>query len=350
MPKRRRSENRGLPRRWQFTHGAYYYRVPPGLERYWDGKKRFRLGSSLPEAHRTYAERVEVDEKAKTIGDLLDKYLVQVVPAKAPKTRYDNVRQIAKLRMVFGEMQIRALEPHHVYKYCNKRGAETAARRELEVLSHAFTKAVEWNDIKVHPFKGQVRLEGLKPRTRYVKDWEVEELFTVKSKRAKGSIRAVHAYLRLKLLTGMSRGDLLRLEPETHFEEDGIHVVRNKTKKRTGKLTIYQWTDELRRAVQEALAARPVEGPTLFCTIQGKSYIDEKTGTAKAWDSLWDGFMKRVYEETKVKERFTEHDLRAKVGSDAESLERARALLQHIDASTTNRIYRRRPEVVRPTR
>jgi hypothetical protein len=56
--------------------------------------------------------------------------------------------------------------------------------------------------------------------------------------------------------------------------------------------------------------------------------------------------MDRVLAETKVKERFTEHDLRAKVGSDAESVEKARALLQHADARTTNRVYRRKPERV----
>jgi len=48
----------------------------------------------------------------------------------------------------------------------------------------------------------------------------------------------------------------------------------------------------------------------------------------------------------KVKERFTEHDLRAKVGSDAASLEKARAMLQHADSRTTARVYRRRPERV----
>jgi hypothetical protein len=35
---------------------------------------------------------------------------------------------------------------------------------------------------------------------------------------------------------------------------------------------------------------------------------------------------------TRVAERFTEHDLRAKVGSDSESLERERQLLGHADA------------------
>ena len=52
--------------------------------------------------------------------------------------------------------------------------------------------------------------------------------------------------------------------------------------------------------------------------------------------------------ETKVTERFTEHDLRAKCASDAEFLEHARALLSHADVRTTKAIYRRKPERVKP--
>lgn len=52
--------------------------------------------------------------------------------------------------------------------------------------------------------------------------------------------------------------------------------------------------------------------------------------------------------ETKVTERFTEHDLRAKCASDAVTFEHARALLSHADSRTTDAIYRRKPERVRP--
>jgi len=49
-----------------------------------------------------------------------------------------------------------------------------------------------------------------------------------------------------------------------------------------------------------------------------------------------------------VTERFTEHDLRAKCASDAATLEHARALLSHADARTTEAVYRRKPERVKP--
>ena len=65
---------------------------------------------------------------------------------------------------------------------------------------------------------------------------------------------------------------------------------------------------------------------------------------------MWQRFMNRVLTETDVKEPFTEHDLRAKSASDAESLAHARALLSHADERTTERVYRRAPEVVTPLR
>lgn len=85
----------------------------------------------------------------------------------------------------------------------------------------------------------------------------------------------------------------------------------------------------------------------LFCTNKGKCYIDEES-SASGWNSMWKRFIVRVMKETEVKEHFTEHDLRAKVASDADSLEHARALLAHTDSRTTNHTYRRKAERVTP--
>lgn len=82
----------------------------------------------------------------------------------------------------------------------------------------------------------------------------------------------------------------------------------------------------------------------------GECYFDESTGRAGGWDSMWRGFSIRILEETKVEQKFTEHDLRAKCASDASSLEHARALLAHADSRLTDRVYRRKPELVAPIR
>lgn len=64
---------------------------------------------------------------------------------------------------------------------------------------------------------------------------------------------------------------------------------------------------------------------------------------------IWQRFMRKALEKTNLKERFTEHDLRAKVASDLKS-EHARQLLGHTNIEITNRVYRRKAEKVRPTK
>ncbi len=352
MPRKRtRQENRGLPARWRFRHGAYYFDVPSNLCHLWDGKREFRLGTSLPEAYRAWSARLEVQGDVRMIGQLLDRYALEVVPTKAPKTQAGNTRAITLLRKVFGEMRIRDFKPIDAYQYRDKRGkvARTCANRELEVLSHAFTKAIEWGYREDHPMiEGKFRKLPTPPRTRYVEDWEIVEVLSLAPRRKRGSLHTVRAYIKLKLLTGLRRGDLLRLR-KSDLKDDGIHVQPRKTAKSTGKQVIFEWSPELRRAVEDAMVARPVDiSPFLFCNRRGEGYIAEQTGEAYGWNSMWQRFMDRVLAETKVKERFTEHDLRAKCASDAESLAHAQQLLTHADSATTQRIYRRRPERVKP--
>lgn len=119
----------------------------------------------------------------------------------------------------------------------------------------------------------------------------------------------------------MARGDLLRLRVPD-FAADGIEIQRHKTAGSSGKKSLYPWTDDLRAAVKDALAARPVDiSPRLFCNRTGECYLDEETGRAGGWDSLWRGFMERVMAETDV---------------------------SSASPSTTKRIYRRKAERVLP--
>lgn len=364
MPRHERSrENQGLPKGWRHTHGAYYYNVPKGLESLWDGKKLFRLGSKLNEAYAVWADRLGAQAlPVRTIGDLLDRYALEVIPTKAAASQESNRNQIKKIREVFGSLPLLPFAPKLVYQYVDARsrkkkdpetgkvtGGKIAAHREIELLSHAYTKAVEWGYIDAHPFKSEVRLEGEPSRERYVEDWEVIEALSLMPRRKSGSVLMIQAYLRIKLLTGMAQGDLLRLQPAVHFKEDGIHNTRHKTENTSGKRTIYEWNDDLKESVQMALDARPKKDTAfLFCTRTGSGYVNEDRGRATGWKSMWQRFMERVLEETKVKTPFTEHDLRAKVASDATSLEHARALLAHADSRTTDKIYRRKAEVVTP--
>ncbi len=146
MPRPKRPENKKLPSRWRFYHGAYYYQVPRGLEHRWGGKRHFRLGATLSEAYRVWAERLQAPEtKIYSVGQLLDRYLLEVVPTKAPKTQHSNIAAIRLLKATFGEMLLPALEPIHAQQYLDRRRAcPISANREIEVLIAAYSKAIRW--------------------------------------------------------------------------------------------------------------------------------------------------------------------------------------------------------------
>jgi integrase len=343
---KRSKDLKHLPSRWRILHNAFYYAVPVGMEKLWDGKQLFRLGhvSEPREAYAKWADRMHGVPTDKSMNGIFDKYLLNGVPLLAKKTQVGYKAAIENLRPVFGDCYPDSVTSADVCRYFSKRKAKVAAKREIATLSAALSFAVECGDIEMHPFKGNMpKLKAGKARDRYVEDWEVLEVLNMPSTSANDIM--IQNYLRLKLLTGMSRGDLLRLKMD-QLQADGIHIKRHKTENSTGKKTIYRWDDLLRGIVEAAKKARPCDSEFLFCNRLGEGYMNEETGEPEGFKTAWARFMKRVLSETKVKLRFTEHDLRAKVSSDEEDVERARALLSHSSVTTTRKHYRRKAEIV----
>lgn len=341
--RKRRKENLGLPSRWCLKHGAYYYQVPPGLEAQWDAKKLFRLGATLSEAYSLWAKRIGLNDRKDilTVAQLLKRYILEVTSKKAVSSMMSESRMSKQLISVFGPVKLDDVTPQDIYKYVDKRDAKVRARREKSLLSHAFTKAVEWGYIKHHPFIGQVRLKGEEARTRYIEDWELNEVRAMKNKRKGDPLEVIQSYLEVKYLTGLRQGDMLRLPAYHGAVGDKIRVTTNKT----GKTIDLEVSEALHDALTRCMAVRPRDiAPWLFCTREGKPFC------ASGWQSNWQRFMTRVLAETKITERFTEHDIRAKSGSDSVSIERAQQLLTHNDAKTTVRAYRRKIETVMPLR
>jgi len=344
VPRKRKPENLGLPLRCCIRRNAYYYQVPKGQEHKWDGRVLFPLGKTLPEMYRTLAERIEITKNAKIIADILDRYAMEVTPKKSLGSQRNEALYTRKLRKVFGEMAITDILPMHIYQYYDKSPAKVSAKREIALLRHAYTKAVEWGYLHRHPFKKEVILPGEKPRNRYVNDWEIKAALELEpDTNDRGGIAIVQAYIMIKLLIAVRKSDLLRIKT-TDLKEDGIHLYISKTK----ECVIFEWTDELREAVDYAISVRPVDiSPWLLCTKEGKCFVNEK-GTSSGWRSLWDRFMKLLKEKTEVTEHFTDHDIRAKVSSDQSSDEEGQKLLRHSNVALTRKVYRRKPTTVTP--
>ena len=361
MGRKRNTENRGLPKRWKHQHGAYYYRVPPGEEAKWKGKKMYRLGKTLPEAYREWSSRLEERLHAKTVNDLLDRYALEVIPTKAKTTQYLNRLYLKPLRDVFGGMDLEEIEPIHIYRYIDMRrikkkvngkitGGPSIARREIAMFSNAFTKAIKWGYIRKHPWLGQVEFDKEKGRDRYVENWEFAEFISLPPKRRKDPTLFIQAYCKLKIITGMRKQDMLNLKI-TDLTDDGIYVKPLKTSNSTGKAIIIQWTPALKEAINECLAVRPTQHSFfVFCNRRGESYYKaDAIKTTSGFDSIFGRYMDRAIEETRLQERFVEHDLRAKTASDLEDINKAQKLLAHSSIRMT-RGYMRKPVKVEPAK
>ena len=356
MPKKRRKENRGLPKRWRFKCGAFRYLVPLGQESQWDNKKEFTLGKTLPEAYKMWAERLAIPDEITSVSELMDRYLLEHTPTKSYKAQQSDELAIRRLRPVFGTMNPADIEPSHAYKYFDlifKNHGFTSAKHDIGTLRHVLTKAVQWGIITSNPLKGgQLQFKradyGEHQRDRLVEDWEIAEVLSVKSNYR--GVKVAIPYTKFKLMTGLRRGDIFRLRL-SNIHDDGIHTQLHKTKYSSGKRLIIEWDEsgELRALVDEILRISPrrIGNAPLFTTRSGKAYIDDK-GQCNAFDSLWQRFMDKVMVETNVTDRFQERDLRAKVASDSDTLIEASERLGHADTGITQRVYRRKPVRVQP--
>lgn len=324
---RKRKSPTGLPSRWEHSHGGYFYRVPEHVRDQWEGKSKFLLGHTLAEAYATWYARVDAPRETKTMGQAFTRYVAEVVPSLSPKTQRDYLRAIAALRPVFEEVAPASIEPMHVRKYMRLR-PRVLGNREKAVLSTVLSWCVEWGEIRLNPVKGQVRRNTEAPRDRYVTDAEVEAFLAHCSP-------MLRAYVNLKLLTGVRQGQLLGL---SRSDWDGERLTVPKAK--GGKAVVYRG-EALQDAIADVLRLRrgkALASMFLFATRNGGRY------TGEGFRSIWQRVMRKYLQAGGA--RFTEHDLRAKVASDAEGLERAADHMGHQSSGITRRVYRRKPAEV----
>ncbi len=339
MPRPRNKENAGLPQRWRRRGDSFYYRVPDSARHYWDNKEEFKLGSSLAEAYATFAQRCGYEGPTHTMSQLCDRYSLEVVTQKAPASQRSNRFSITRIRKVFSSNLIRSIRPMHVYAFRDHVAREKSAKQanlDLEVLSHMFTKAIEWGSIHEHPMTNKkVTKLPVQSRDRYVTDEELIAFIT------NCLDKKWRLFACLLVWTGRRKAELLNVRYDDLVESG----IRFRNVKRMQDAFILNWTPELRALVQATLELpRSKNANHLFHNRRGMPYI-KPNGTTSGIDSIWQRAMKKAIESGVLKERFTMHDLRAKRASEM-PLAEAQRLLRHTSARITQKVYQRRPGII----
>lgn len=323
---RRRQSNFDDPPRMH-RKGNTWYHVTGSAPRVWT-----KLSKDRAEALRLWAQRegVREDDSTRLFSVIARRYVREVYPTKAVRTRKDNDKELVHLLRVFGHMPIEQIAPMHIREYMDIRGqvAQVRANREKALFSHMFNKAREWGyTTATNPCQG---VKGFKEkgRDRYVSDDEFEKV------RSLAHFTVVDA-MDLALLTGQRPADVLKLQ-RTDIRDGALWIVQNKTGARLG----IEITGEL-AAVIERIKGRP-------CTAISTYLIQDEKGQPLSYYAMRSRFDK-ARELAKVSFQF--RDIRAKAATDTGDLAHSQKLLAHKNREMTEHYVRRRMgEKVRPLR
>lgn len=326
---RKRKHNKHLPSRVELHHGSYRYLHRSG--------KKITLARAEDYAGmlRALADVIGDRPQMATIGLIMDRYLLEVLPTKAANSVKTQTNQMVLLRGVFGSMDPNDLQQSHAYDYANKRASRypTTARRELELLSHVCTMAVKWGAMRANPLLGMEKPRR-PPRRRYVTNDEYIHVWNLASP-------MVRCVMDLAMLTALRRGDIFKLE-RRHITDDGLCMKPGKTEKTTGVELIFEWTPTLRSVIKQAVSIKPQVRQHLVCNRKGKMY------TKNGFDSVWKRLMDKATTGEGAIERFQFLDLRRKSASDEVDEKVAQMRLGHASPEITARVYRVKPKRVKP--
>ena len=186
--------------------------------------------------------------------------------------------------------------------------------RELSLLKHIYTKAIEWGKCKENPVKKVKKLKGEVKRVRFLMPDQVQTLLSNCADRLKPIVTvAVH--------TGMRKGELLSLQwPQVNFEQGIITLHDTKNSERRDIPM-----DETVKAVLKGIERK---GSHVFCNEEGETFVR----------------LQRSFEVALKKSEiddFRFHDLRHTFASNlvmgGEDLNTVRELLGHKDLTMTLR-------------
>lgn len=324
---RPRKNQRHLPECMYQRRGAFYY-VRSGK---WHPLGR-DYGSALVQYAGFVGSRVSVD----TVKDAVWGYIEHKRTRLAPATLVGYGYSANNLCAVFGHVRLADMTQAMVYRYVSETG-NVQANRDKALLSAAFTHARNCGAFSgIDPTKGLQYRNEEKPRTRYVTDAELDALIQAASPKLGTIARFIE-------LTGMRQGDALRVKV-TDLDDAGFTYWNSKGKRMHG----LERSPELDAVIADAMRLWKRTGRVwLFESRPKGKHAKRGIGpyTPSGLRALW-----RVARAKAGLSDVRLHDLRAKAGSDAQSDEQARSLLDHGDAKVTRRHYRRKVTRAKPTR
>ena len=197
--------------------------------------------------------------------DFAKEYLQWAKANKKPSSYRRTASLMRQLHKEFEKKNIHEITAWHIEKYKAKRKENVkpaTVNRELALLKHMFTKAIEWGKVKESPAKKVKLLKGEVKRVRYLMPGEVQTLLSNCADHLKPIVTvAIH--------TGMRKGEILSLERDQVNFEQGIITLHDTKNSERRDIPMNESVKSTLKAIQD-------KGPYFFCIENGKPFGDVK--------------------------------------------------------------------------
>ena len=183
---------------------------------------------------------------------------------------------IRDLKEVFGGRRLSRITYLDLETYRNRRKTtptkagkprtDASVNRDMAILGHMLSKAVEWGFLETSPFKKGKRLmfKENNHRLRFLSETEIAALLQACPPHLKPIVQTA-------LLTGMRRGELLSLKWE-QIRSGFIYLTETKS----GKPRQIPINDLLSEVFKEVRRGNQLKSPYVFCDPQGKRFNEVK--------------------------------------------------------------------------
>lgn len=296
------------------------------------------------ELEKQYSGLLVIRAEGPTFIDLVHRYVKDVLPNKAPRTRQDNLKELENLKRFFGKppAPLDQIRPLHIRQYLDQRTKDgrghVRANREKALFSHMFNfaRSVGMTDSE-NPVKGIKGYSETGRATVYVEDDAFEAVL-------KEADQPTKFAMKLAYLTGQRPGDVLSATAGD-IRDGFLHFEQSKT----GKKLRIEIVGELKVLVEEIQAYRRV-----------KNVIHQYLLVTETGSKLTEGALKGRFTKARAAAKvdikgFQFRDLRAKAATDTTEatgdIRQAQRQLGHAALSMTEHYTRQRKgDAVKPTK
>lgn len=219
---------KGNVRIYRHANGRWYVRFKL------NGKRLFlatgetdetRALLKISEVVKRAEQREAQSSSGKTFSDLCEEYTPYAVSNKAQSTIDKDKSRMKVLLAHFGKSKIAEISAKDVEQYMQKRSLKlkpASVNRELALLRHMLSKAVDWGYLDSNPAKKVKPFKEPPGRVRYLSDGERERLLNSCSGMLKTLVLTA-------MLTGMRKSELQDLTwDDVNLDEGLITLVKTK--------------------------------------------------------------------------------------------------------------------------